>query len=196
MSENKSERIASAINLLALKEIETLKKAFADNEGFLVSIRALLLGFPVKKSEADVIESVFKDKDVREAFRNKLYLKLSPTTPIGQGGDYWYGTDTEIVGKDPETIGQIINSKHRVLEMLEQAMALLENPFSKENKISLDFKSTKEDPFQIEFLARNKYINTVQTALSIVKVVSGMKSETPEQTKKRLLDENQKNSNK
>lgn len=165
-------------------EIDTLKKAFAENDELLISIRALLLGFTIKKSEADVIAATFKDKNVLEAFRKKLYPILTPTSLIGQGGDYWYGTDTEIIGRDPSTIEQVVNSKHAVLMMLQHAMKLLENPTLK--KISLDFNSTKDDPFQIELLARNKYINAVGTALSMIKAVAGLKNETAEQTRKRL----------
>ena len=171
-------------------EIETLKKAFAENDELLISIRALLLGFPIKKSEADVIQATFKDKNVLESFRKKLYPILSPTSLIGQGGDYWYGTDTEIIGRDPETIGQIVNSKRRVLVMLEHAMKLLVNPALE--KISLDFAPTGDDPFQIELLARNKYIHAVGTALSMIKAVSGLKNETVEQTKKRLMTDSSK----
>ncbi len=188
MTEQKSTRIPMLTNDA---EIETLKKAFAENDELLISIRALLLGFPIKKSEADVIAATFEDDNVKEAFRKKLYPVLTPTSLIGQGGDYWYGTDTEILGRDPETIGQIVNSKHRVLETLEQAMELLENPFSK-NKIDLKFKSTEADPFQIELLARNKYINAVGTALSMIKAVAGKKSETVEETKRRLMNDSSK----
>ena len=172
-------------------EIETLKKAFAENDDLLISIRALLLGFDIKKSEADVIASTFKDKAVLEAFRKKLYPVLTPTSLIGQGGDYWYGTDTEILGREPSTIGQIVESKHRVLSMLEQGMKLLENPASGK-KMSLAFRDVKSDPFQIELLARNKYINAVGTALSMIKAVAGLRSETVEQTKKRLTMDSSK----
>lgn len=191
MAETKSTRIQDAIKALDNNETETLKKAFAENDALLVSIKALLFGFPIKKSEADVIETTFRDKNVREAFRRKLYFKLSPTTPIGQGADYWYGTDTEIIGKDPETIKQIVNSKQSVLVMLEYAMKLLENP-NLPKKITLEFAPTGDDPFQIELLARNKYINTVNTALVIIKTVSGMKNETVEETKRRLLTDSSK----
>lgn len=188
MSENKSARIPMLTNDA---EIEVLKKAFAENDTLLISIRALLLGFPIKKSEADVIEATFNDKNVREAFRKKLYPLLSPTSLIGQGGDYWYGTDTEILGRDPETIRQVVNSKHRVLEMLEQGMKLLENP-TVGKKISLAFSPVDTDPFQIELLARNKYVTSVGTALSMIKAVAGKKSESVEQTKQRLMTDSSK----
>ena len=188
MADNKSVRIPMLTNDA---EIETLKKAFAENDELLISIRALLLGFPIKKSEADVIEATFKDKNVREAFRKKLYPILSPTSLIGQGGDYWYGTDTEILGRDPDTIAQMVNSKHKVLETLEQAMDLLENPISGK-KILLSIEDTKTDPFQVALLARNKYINAVGTALSMIKAVAGLKNETVEETKRRLMTDSSK----
>jgi hypothetical protein len=187
MTENKSARIQEAIKLLAENEIDTLKKAFAENEELLMSIRRLLFGFPIKKSEADVIESTFKDKNVRDAFKNKLYLELSPTTPIGQGADYWFGTDTEIVGKDPDTINQIVTSKHLVLMYLERGMAALENYALYASKINLELSSIKDDPFQIMLLARNKYVSTVNTALIMIKTIAGMKNETAKETKERLI---------
>ena len=190
MTENKSARIQEAIKLLAENEIDTLKKAFAENEELLMSIRRLLFGFHIKKSEADVIESTFKDKNVRDAFKNKLYLELSPTTPIGQGADYWFGTDTEIVGRDPETINQIVTSKANVLEALQLGMEVLENPIlilTGSKKISLALVPIKDDPYQISLLARNKYVSTVNTALIMIKTIAGMKNETAKETKERLI---------
>ncbi len=171
-------------------EIGALKKAFAENDALLISIRALLLGFPIRKSEADVIVATFKDDNVKEAFRKKLYPILSPTSLIGQGGAYWFGTDAEIIGRDPETIAQIVNSKHLVFEMLEQGMSLLADPTGK--KISLDFPDTKTDPFQIGLIAVNKYVSAVGTAVSLVKAVAGRKDETVEETKKRLMTDSNK----
>lgn len=188
MSENKSARIPLPTNDI---EMGLIKDAFTDNDELLVSVRALLLGFPIEKSEADVIKSTFSNDQLLTAFRKKLYFKLSPESVIGEGGDYWFGTDSEISGRDPETIHQVMGAKHRVLAMFEQAIELLKNPFSKE-KIDLTFKSTKEDPYQIEFLARNKYTHAVNIAISMVMALKGLKNETVAQTKERLNKDSSK----
>ena len=158
----------------------------------LLSIRSLLLGFPITKSEADVIKTTFKNEDVREAFRRKFFNKLSTDAPIGKEADFWFGTDVEVRDKCTDTIRQVIESKQLTYEMLQQAMNLLEDPFGAKVDVSFDPKRV-DDPLQIRFLARNKYIGTVVNCLVQIKVtVDNTKDETLEETKARILKNSSK----
>lgn len=172
------------------EEIIALKSVFAGEDDLLIAIRGLLFGFPVEKGQKLVIATVFKDEKVREAFRKKLYPILAANSLIGQGGDFWYGTDAEIIGRDPDTIKQVVESKLQVLKKLEHALKLLENPDS--TPMSLSFRFVDADPFQIDLLARNKYVASVDRAISMVKSIAGQKAESAEAAKKRLFGNSNK----
>lgn len=178
-----------------IREIEILKKHFASSDGeysLLRSIRNLFLGFDITASEIAVIKSVFKDKEVKNAFRKKMYPILSADAAVGEESDFWFGTETEIIDKNPDTIYQVIQSKQLCLEMLEKAFELLNSPVN--GKIDLTYKpdfkiraQNSDGMLQTALLTRNKYVKTVVTGLAIVKMIAGMVNETPEQAKDRLL---------
>lgn len=147
----------------------------------LLSIRSLLLGFPISKGEADVISSTFAKPDVREAFRRKFFNVLEMNAPIGKEADFWFGSDQEIRDKDRDTIRQVIESKSECLRMLNYAMSLLQDPSI--DQLDLSFDADKSaDPLQVKFLARNKYIGSVVNCLVQVKLVAdATKDETREE---------------
>lgn len=173
------------------QQISAIKDSFAGNNELLMSIRALLMGFEIDEATKNIIKSTFTNETVREAFREKLYPKLSPTSLIGQGGDFWFGTDTEIIGRDPETIKQLMQSKKETLGYFDHAFRLLDDPFGK--AISLEVECDfKKDPYQISFIARNRYLSALGTALAMIKAIAGEKKENLEQAKLRLFRDSSK----
>ncbi len=176
-------------------EIRILKETFADDSGqfqLLRIVRNLFLGFSITQDEANLVKSTFKNPNVKLALRKKMYPILASDMEVGQEMDFWFGTETEIIDKMPETINQIVMSKHRCLGMLEVALNLLDNPAG--IRVSLDYNpiATSNDPFQIGLLARNKYVKSVVTGLAMIKAIAGQKSENVEQAKKRLLADSTK----
>lgn len=175
---------------------QLLRKHFKGTDSkdspLLLSIRSLLLGFPISSGEADVIKATFSNEDVREAFRRKFFNKLSTNAPIGKEADFWFGTDIEVRDKCIDTIRQVIESKQLTYEMLQQAMKLLQDPYGPRVDVSFDPKLVN-DPLQIRFLARNKYIGTVVNCLVQIKVtVDNTKDETLEETRARILKNSSK----
>jgi hypothetical protein len=73
--------------------------------------------------------------------------------------------------------------------MLEYAMKLLVDPWKKQ--LDMSFKPTEKsldaDEYQIEFLARSKYMSSVSSALMQVYVVAGQKGQTLEERKGKLF---------
>jgi len=185
MSEEKKPRTLSASE----QEIETLKKSFAGNEFLLKAIRKMFLGFKINKTEVDMIRQAFSDENVKTAFRKKLFPTITADAAIGESQDYWFGTDVEIIGKDPDTIRQVIESKYRVLTGLRKAFDALSEP--KTMDFQLEY-SPAGDSFGIELLARNKFIKAIETGLTIVKVIAGDKNESVEEAKKRMEKDSSK----
>lgn len=169
-----------------------LRKHFkSDGEGndnpLLLSIRSLLLGFPISKGEADVIASTFSHADVREAFRRKFFNRLEMNAPIGKESDFWFGSDQEVRGKDRDTIRQIVESKELNRHMFDRAMELLRDPSRGRVDLSFD-ESCDSDPLQVNLLARNRYVGSVISCLVQVKTVADVtRDDTNEERKDREL---------
>ncbi len=177
------------------REIEVLKIAFASSDGdyqILKIVRSLFLGFPISTSDATLVKSVFKDPEVKLALRKKMYPILSNDVGIGEESDFWFGTETEILDKPPESIKQIVDSKQGCLDMLEQAFRLLDDPSGKKINLSYNPHDKNDDPFHIWLLTRNKYVKVVVTGLTIVKVIAGQKSESVKDAKERLMKDSTK----
>lgn len=177
---------------IAEKEVSLLKAVFKDNDGLLLTMRSLFFGFQVSPSDKKNIKETFKGTDIREAVRKKIYPMLSNDVPIGQVADYWMGMESQIFGQSKDTIYQAVSSKEKVLEMLQDAMALLVDPEGKPVDISYH-SNLHMDPGQIGLLARTLYIKTIETGLMMIKVVSGQaEGETMEEVKKRFFQNSAK----
>lgn len=166
-------------------EIQLLKNAFAGNEELLKAVRSLFLGFKVSPNEAILIKSTFSDPKLVKALRKRMYPVIESEVAIGESSDYWFGTEGEIIGKDPSTVRQIVEHKKLNLDMLVQAFGLLKDPSGKKIDIAYE-PDFEKDPYQIGLLARLKYIRTVETGLMILKVIAGQKAESVQAAKERL----------
>lgn len=169
-------------------DISALKSAFADNEILLVAIRRLFTGNPITVEEAASITTAFKDEAVVRAFRRKIYPIRADDANIGEVSDYWYGTETEVIGKPIEEIQQIMKGKELARQKFETAMKLLEDPLNPGLKVDLSFDPMdfENDPLQIKLIARNRYLRSLETGLTMIKVIAGKKDESVDQAKKRM----------
>ena len=97
------------------------------------------------------------------------------------------------MGASEQQIYQILNSRDKTLEMLEQAIETLKTPDLKIS--SLEFKIVDGDnglEKSLELIARNKYLNAIEAGLNMIKTVADMKQETLEELKKRLAKQSSK----
>lgn len=172
------------------KEIDLIKTTFAENEELLKNLRKLWFGADLSKEVKEDIKNTFSNKDLLEAVRHKVYGLNNFDTPIGQLSDFWVGVEKQIFGASRDTIEQAVQSKILVLGMFEKAFKLLENPDGE--RVVVDFKPSMVDGLQIALIARNLYMQAIETSLITILTIAGKKEETLEETLKRL----QKDSNK
>lgn len=178
---------------IAEKEAALLKTVFKDNDSLLLTMRSLFFGFTLNTSEKKLIKDIFKGVELKEAVRKKIFPILSNDVPIGQVADFWMGMEQQIFGQMKDTIYQAVASKEQVFDMLQVAMALLENPDGQPVDISYRPSSWHTDPGQIHLLARTLYIKTIETGLMMIKVVSSQgEAESMEDVKKRMLKDSTK----
>jgi len=173
------------------KDIETIKKIFADNEALLILIRKLFFGQNISKEEKELIKSTFSDPEVVEVFRRKVYPVKDFDRSLIAFNDFWLDAETQIFGSSRDTVYQTVESKKLIKDMFEKAFNLLTNPDGE--KVSIEYEPMIEaDPLGIKLIARNLYIRAVQTALITVQAIAGRKDETPEQAAKRLMQDSSK----
>jgi hypothetical protein len=173
------------------KDIDIIKRVFAENDALLIVIRKLFFGVDISDNEKLSVKDTFKDKDVRDVFQRKVYGLNNFDTPVGQLSDFWMGVEKQIFGAGRDTIRQTIESKQIVFGMFEKAMKLLENPDGEKVDVST-FPSLITDELQVGLIARNLYMQAIETSLLTLKSIAGMKQETTEQAIKRLTQDSTK----
>src|SRR4051812_29384068 len=93
------------------KDKNLIVGAFKDNEYLLKAIRSLFFGFPVSLKDKKLIKDIFKNPDIKNAVRKKIYPLMDPESPIGQNADFWLGTETQVFGASRDTIYQSLATK-------------------------------------------------------------------------------------
>jgi hypothetical protein len=175
------------------KDIDIIKKVFADNDDLLIVVRKLFFGLDLTDAEKESIKGTFKDKDIRDVLQRKVYGLNDFTTPVGQLSDFWLGVETQVFGAGRDAIQQAVESKQIVFGMFEKAMALLENPDAEKVNINVaQLPDLMTDPLQVHLIARNLYMKAVETSLLTMKSIAGMKQETTEEAIKRLTKDSSK----
>jgi hypothetical protein len=173
------------------KEIALIKSVFADNEPLLLAIRKLFFGLEMSQAEKDIIKGAFTSAEIIEVFRRKVYSTGRYDTPIGQISDFWFGVEKQVFGASRDTIAQAVESKKLAKAMFEKSFLLLENPDGE--KVDVEYiQDAIIDPLQVSIIARNIYMQAIETALLTIKLIAGTKDETLEATVKRLKKDSAK----
>lgn len=175
------------------KERDLLIATFKGNEHLLKALRSLFFGFDLSQKESLIIKNTFKNGELVEAVRKKIYPRMSADSPIGQVADFWMGAETQVFGAQEGAIYQAIYSKQAVKELFERAISLLSNPDGR--KIDIDFtppqnpKKSDLHDISIKLMSRNLYIKTIETGLLFIQLAAEAVADTPlEQTKKKLMN--------
>lgn len=171
-------------------EIDLIKSVFAENDFVLIAVRKLLFGGDITKQEKKAIVDTFSKDEVVKVLQRKVYAEHNLETPVGQLSDFWLGAESQIFGASKDTIKQTIESKTIVLNMFRQAFKLLKDPDGEKVSTTIDLESM--DDLGIKLIARNLYMQAIETGLSSMKVIAGMKDETLDQTLKRLQQDSSK----
>lgn len=157
------------------EEADALRTAFKGNEAALKIIRGLFLGFTLSEEEKGTLRELFGDNPTLvKAVRNKFYKDAEKDAPIGQNTDFWAGTERNIIGQNPDTIAQVVHSKLRAKDWIEKSLELLTDP--SKPQISIDMGAhnidTDSDPLAIQLVARNLYLQAVESGLNFIKLVA------------------------
>lgn len=164
-------------------ELEMLKSTFSDRDELLKTIRNLFLGLSLIDEEKKEIKRTFSSESLRKLMRKQFLPEIQGDLPIGQCIDLWMTIDLK--DKDEGQILQIIESRKKLVSMIEIALKLLEDIDGEVVKVH-EWVSTTG------LIARNQFISHIDQQLMVIKTLAGVKSETVEETKKRLLQNSSK----
>lgn len=161
---------------IAEQDIDLVQKYFkGGDDALLKSIRALFYGFDITKGEKEAIKDAFKDPELLAFFKKRLLPDLDRNSPIGIVQDQWLGMEQMVNGQHRDVIEQAICYKQGVIELTARAMALLENPNSKD-KIDLSYTpDIKKDPLAVKLMIRNQFIRHIDGQFSMILIIGAAK---------------------
>lgn len=169
-----------ALSIKSEREKELIINTFKDNEELLKSLRAFLLGIADDNDRAIVLSL---SPEIKEVIKDRFYPKMDKESPIGIISDPWLGIEDEIKGQSKDSIYQSVASWDMAIKRVLESLDMLDG---KGGKIDLSVNIMGVDDYQVNLLARNKYIRLVNSQIFVLNTIANMKQETPVQTAKRL----------
>lgn len=164
-------------------EIALIKELFAENDYLLNKLRLLFFGQILSEADKDLIKSTFEREEAKRVLMRKIYGLEDFSTPIGQLSDFWMGAESQVFGATKDTVKQAVESKQRILAMFKQCKALLSDPDGEKPNIAIP---EVIDDLGIDLIVRNLFMKSIENALFTISIIAGQKSESVEETVKRL----------
>jgi hypothetical protein len=144
---------------------------FKNNSEMLISLRNMFFGFDLDEQEVKHIQSL-NTPEIKKLLRKIFLPELLKEIPVGQNMDLWKTGD--ISQATPETFDQVCEAKELLIEMLETSLKRLNKITSK----AVDLTPKKNLP---ALIARNNYIDLVDTKIREIVAMANEKEETIEE---------------
>lgn len=175
-------------------ELSLLKGLFADNEDLLFLIRKVMLQFTLTQDEKDTLTKVMNNT-VWDLMRKVFYPTIDPTAPILQLAHMVIGLD--IKNLTPEGAFAFIKAKDIEMEYIKQQLDVLrgnetEGGIILDDLRKTDYKRIEMEKAFVNITAWNFLIAYIDTNINQMRVLAGLKSETVEDTLKRLAQNSAK----
>lgn len=160
-------------------ELNLLKNVFAEDLPLIKILRKVMLQLNMTEAEEVRWRQVFKG-DINNVMRKMFLPEIDGDAPISQVIDLWMTVNLE--NKLPEEEKSLIGSRKIVIDYIDAQLKVLSGE-EQENTIKL-CETDYSDPTSLK--ARNTIIAHVENQLREINGLAGYKSETPEETLKRL----------
>jgi hypothetical protein len=186
MVENKKEKRSMRYDD---KELELIKRAFAENDELLIAIRKHFLQLPMTAIEQSLLVNLKSDEATLKVIRKTFLPTLDGDAPFNQVIDLWM--TIELKGKDPKEAYNEIVARELLIDYLEQQLKVLEGGVPSVNDLQLAdltkvYAKTQAEAMFAKFVMRNTLISHTEQQLFMFSILAGQKTETIEQTKERL----------
>lgn len=175
------------------EELSLMKNTFADNDELLKAIRKVFLQLPLSVVDQAMLLTLRNQTEVLSLLRKTFLPEIDGDAPFHQIVDLWM--TVEIKGKTPDEAYLELWARQKLVDYLEQQLAVLGGSTDQNIKFSDCLKQkkgqTKEETY-VNMLMRNTLIYHTEQQLNQFSVLAGMKTESVEDTKKRLLQDSSK----
>lgn len=180
-------------------ELSILKATFAENEPLLKAVRKVFLQLPLGEQDENEL-NVFKGNEELNRIMRKTFLpELDGDTPLGQQIDLWMILN--IIEKTPEEAEPHMAAREWVINYIEQGLDALQGEIDINNRWILEtfipkLVNNESEPnakvLYSKLIARNTIVQHVEMVLNQINFLAGLKTETTEETKKRLMKDSNK----
>lgn len=177
-------------------ELRLIKVTFADNEALIYSIRKILLQFPLTPAEKALVQQAMTP-EVFAIVKKRIYPDLDPDAPLTQISDYRAIVTTDLKTKPSDEHQWIVDVMQVCMDYLEGRMQQLQN-LDRDEKYDVhlaDLRAMNANDAYTKRVYLKAYLDIlgyVDPQLNHLRVIAGMKEETPEEQKKRLTRESNK----
>ncbi len=173
------------------EELAVIKSVFSDNEELLRAIRKVFLQMPLSAVEQAMIIGIKGDKGTLDVIRKAFLPTIDGDAPFNQVIDLWM--TIEIKNKDKESVLNEAKARAKLISYIEQQLSVLEDGGKEKIKLNsmIEMSSDGDEIYQ-NLTTRNSLIQHTEMQLNMFEILAGQKTETVEETKKRLQKDSTK----
>lgn len=192
MSEQKKQNIRRVSDDM----INAFKSVFAENFELVIAIRKSLLQLTLTDFDKSLIANNLHSNDNLYRIVSDVFNpQLRGDEPLNQVVDLWATIDTK--NENSEFVGLQISSRATVIKYIQEQLDILFNKSSVQTIVLSSLLPTENKDSSIEDIhaklyARNEILKHIETQLTQLYLLAGMKGETIEQTQKRLMSNSAK----
>lgn len=192
MSEQKKQNIRRVSDEM----INAFKSVFAENFELVIAIRKSLLQLTLTDFDKSLIANNLHSNDNLYRIVSDVFNpQLRGDEPLNQVVDLWATIDTK--NENSEFVGLQISSRATVIKYIQEQLDVLFNKSSEQTIVLSSLLPTENKDSSIEdvhakLYARNEILKHIETQLTQLYLLAGMKGETIEQTQKRLMSNSTK----
>jgi len=172
------------------EELNLLKSMFADNEDLAYTVRKAMFFGGLNDAEIATLKANFGTKEAMALMSKSFYPQIESTDPLQQVVDLWMTVDLK--EKTGDDVKIVLKARQQLIERVEKALQAIAEP-SAEPLHAIAFNLTGDtETDQINLVARNVFINHVAMVLNSAVLLAGTKTETVEETVKRIQKDSSK----
>lgn len=170
-------------------ELNLIKGTFAENEELLFALRKVFYQMPLDVLDRAQLDSAFKGKPEMQKLLRKTYLpQIEAESPINQVIDLWMTVDFK--DKLPHEVYPHLEAREKIIQYIDEQLQRIESDNYDVTGMKFeDFIFSQEKDANEAFgdiLARNTIISHNEAQMAQLDILAGLKSETIEETEKRL----------
>jgi hypothetical protein len=179
------------VMMFSKAELSIIKNTFAGNDDLLFAVRKVLLQFPVSEYEQQILKEQI-NPEVMAVLKKRILPDLDPDAPLNQLADIRVTMTEMLKTRQPDENAVLFAAMDVGVTYIEQQLQKLSG-YEVEEKIKLaDLRQFSGSPVadcfdtQARLQAYLFILGYIDPRLLDLKIMAGIKEETPEEQEKRL----------